>query len=85
MMGDLRFERPETTEQFAALMAAAGARLPFTSDPSELGVIRDADGNDVLTVDVNNERSDEEVAQIVAWVLVAVNTCGGFKAVGQPA
>jgi len=35
---------------------------------------------DVFTVDVNSERPDDEATAIAAWIVVAVNTCAGFRA-----
>lgn len=79
-MADLRFELPETTAAFVALMAAQGVRLPVSLSRDDLGAILDADGRDVCTVDVNGERPDDQVLAIASWIEVALNTCGGFKA-----
>jgi len=82
-MTDLRFENLATTDDFKALMAAAGVRLPLNLSADDVGVIVDADGRDVLTVDVDPERNDEDVLRIALWIITAVNTCGGFRA-GRP-
>ena len=79
-MADLRFEKPETTEAFVQLLADQDVRLPVSLSPGELGVIVDANGRDVCTVDVNSERPDDQVLAIASWIEVAINTCGGFKA-----
>jgi hypothetical protein len=80
-MADLRVENPKTTDQFNALLAARNVQLPLRLSEEDLGVVLDADGRDVFTVDSNGERPDAEVEMIAEWIVVAVNTCGGFKAV----
>lgn len=57
-----------------------GVKLPLLPTDDDVGTLMDADRNPVLVVDVNRERSDEDVAWIVGMIQVAVNTCGGFKA-----
>ena len=47
----------------------------------DLGAVVDAQGRDVFTIDVNRERDDVEVLGIVAHLCMAINTCGGFKAI----
>ena len=79
-MGELRIENPATTDQFVALMEAADVKLPLALHDGDLGVVVDAEGRDVLTVDVNGGRPDEAVEQIAGWIVLAVNTCGGFRA-----
>jgi len=79
-MADLRIENPATTEQFVALLAAQNVCLPLDHAAGDVGVVVDADGNTVFVVDVNNDRDDDEVFRIAAWIVLAVNTCGGFKA-----
>jgi len=79
-MADLRAENPATTEQFAKLMADQGVRLPLGLDPDNIGVVVDANGNGIITVDVNGELPDDQADKIAACVMLAVNTCGGFRA-----
>lgn len=73
--------KPETTEQFRALIAECNAPLPWAE--TEDGGIYDADGNFVLQIDPDNERPDIEVHKLAGWIVVGVNTLGGFKAVRQ--
>lgn len=79
-MTDLRIDSPQTTEAFVDLLSALNVRMPLALDDENIGAVIDADGRDVLTVDVNSDRKDEEVVQIAAFIVVAVNTCGGFRA-----
>ncbi|NGO50481.1 hypothetical protein [Allomesorhizobium camelthorni] len=78
-MGDLRVENPKTTEAFVAALAEQMVKLPLGVSEDEPGVVFDADGETVFVVDVNNERPDDQVEQIAMWIVLAVNTCGGFK------
>lgn len=78
-MADLRIENPTTTEAFVAALATANVALPLSPSAEHLGVVLDANGDDVFTVDSNGERPDDEVKIIALWVILAVNSCGGFK------
>ncbi len=80
-MADLRVENPRTTEQFVEALKREGVVLPL--QPGEDGTILDATGRDILVVDVNRERPDDQVANIVLWLVLAANTCGGFVAVAR--
>lgn len=80
-MADLRIETPATTECFVAALASEGVKLPLDLSPNDCGVIVDAGGRGVITIDVNNELPDDQVERIASWIVLAVNTCGGFKAV----
>ncbi|WP_309086427.1 hypothetical protein [Chelativorans sp.] len=66
-------EIPNTPEEFAAALARLGVRLPLNLSLEDTGVLVDADGRDVLTVDVNGERLDGEVHAIACLILRAVN------------
>jgi hypothetical protein len=78
-MAELRIDNPSTTAQFVSLLAALDVKLPLGLHDEDLGVVIDADGCDVFTVDVNSERDDRQVQQIAMWIVLAVNTCGGFR------
>lgn len=80
-MADLRIENPKTTEGFVEMLAVLNVKLPVSVSGEDVGVVLDADGNDVLTVDVNAARSDEQANGIAVMIMLAINTCGGFKAV----
>ena len=79
-MADLRMEDPKTTKEFVSALESAGVKLPLQCSPLDIGVILDLEGRDVVTVDVNGIRPDDEVCLIADWIVLAVNTCGGFKA-----
>ena len=76
---DLRVENPKTTEGFAAEAQSLKHPLPWDFSKEDAGTIVDANGDPVLVVDYDRERHDHDVLRIVGLVLVAVNTCGGFK------
>ncbi len=80
MMGTLVFSNNETTEQFLAKFAELNVSLPVNLSEGDLGVVVDAQGRDVFTVDSGGRRPDDQVEQIAHWIVCAINTCGGFKA-----
>lgn len=79
-MTSLRFERSATTDAFAAELAALDVELPLRLSADDCGVVLDARGRDVFTVDVNAELPPEQVEAICQWIACAVNTCGGYRA-----
>ena len=80
-MADLKFENPKTTEGFAHYLGSLGVAVPVEWHPSELGVIRGADGDCLMTVDPLGDRDAGDVERITAMIVVAINTCCGLKAV----
>jgi hypothetical protein len=79
-MTELKVTNPATIARFVQSLAEHGVKLPLVQCPDDAGTLLDADENPVLVVDVDRQRSDEDVAWIVGMIQVAVNTCGGFKA-----
>lgn len=79
-MTDLRFEQSATTDAFVAELAALDVVLPLRLSREDLGVVLDATGEDVFTVDSNGDRPDDQVEAIAQWIVCAVNTCGGYRA-----
>jgi len=75
-----RFESSAATDTFVAELAALDVALPLRLSKEELGVVLDSDGRDVITIDVNGDRPDDQVEAIAQWIACAVNTCGGFRA-----
>lgn len=65
---------------FAAL-SANDVRLPLRLSEEDAGVVLDADGRDVLTVDVNGERPDDQATSIARLLVVLVNAAAGFDRV----
>lgn len=56
-----------------AAFLTLGVKLPLHTSRAECGVILDADGQDVLTVDSNGFRPDDQVSAIAALVTTCVN------------
>lgn len=79
-MSAFRFDASPSSQAFADELAKFGVRLPLRVSDEDVGVVLDAHGCDVLTVDVNGERSDLEAASIAVWIVTTVNTCGGYAA-----
>ncbi|RWN47161.1 MAG: hypothetical protein EOS03_12445 [Mesorhizobium sp.] len=77
----LEIVNPGTTEAFVAALAGCGVKLPLALHSQEVGSVIDADNHEVFVVDVHSELSDEVTEYIASWLVLAVNTCGGFKAV----
>lgn len=74
MADTLRVDSPDLHAEFAAM--APDAPLPWRTHKFKRWLIVDAKGEEVCNVD----GSAEGYELIVAMILVAVNTCGGFKA-----
>lgn len=74
-MAQLKFGNAALTEEFAASMKALGAPLPW--DWMDGGLI-DADGR--LIAELYASRDPDKNLRIVSNVVIAMNTCGGFKA-----
>ncbi|MFC3074662.1 hypothetical protein [Shinella pollutisoli] len=64
--------------RYAADLLKVGVRLPLTVSDECHATLVDADGRDVLTVDLHRQRSDDEACKIALWIALAVNTCGGY-------
>lgn len=52
--------------------------LPLCLSDDDVGVVLDRHGCDVFTVDVNNERPDEEAQSIAFLIVECVNEAAGF-------
>jgi len=52
--------------------------LPLRLSDEDVGVVLDRHGCDVFTVDVNNERPDEEAMAIALFIVECVNEAAGF-------
>lgn len=80
-MADLRVEDIRISEDFNAALLQLGVVMPLDHHPDEAGEIVCAMGNKLLQVDPDGMLSDEEAYAIAALIILAVNTCGSFKAV----
>jgi len=76
-MADLRVEDIRISEQFLAMAKACDAPLPWEECD---GGVCDADGNIVLEVTMPDP---EMTLRIASLIVLAVNTCGSFKAVAK--
>lgn len=65
--------------------AAADLRLPLRLDDEHVAVVIDVDGRDVLTVDVNGERPDDQAAAIAELIATTINAAAGFPQPDRPA
>lgn len=70
---------PSAKQAFAMDLQKLSVRLPLRHLDDNCGTVIDVDGNPVFVVDQNRERPDVEVQRIALWIILAVNTCGGFK------
>ncbi|RVJ68836.1 hypothetical protein [Sinorhizobium medicae] len=52
--------------------------VPLRLSQTDIGVVLDRHGCDVFTVDVNNERPDEEALAIALFIVECVNEAAGF-------
>jgi|GEM_PF-5664790 len=74
--------------QFAILFHPDEVRLPFDAhdvklplarSPDCIATIVDADGRDVFTLDVNNDRADADVEALAEIILTIINSSAGVK------
>lgn len=82
-MAELRFVDPKNTEQFAALMADCGVLLPVSFSDDNPREIVDATGDCVCVIDVDHLHDYPTVLKRAAWIVTAINTCGGFRALAS--
>jgi hypothetical protein len=80
-MADLRIENIKISEEFNAALLQLGVVMPIDQHPKEAGEIIDATGRCVLQVDPLGTLPDEQVEAIADMIILAVNTCGSFRAV----
>lgn len=74
--------------QFAILFDPNEVRLPFDAhdvklplarSPDCIATIVDADGRDVFTLDVNNDRADADVEALAEIILTIINSSAGMR------
>jgi hypothetical protein len=82
-MADLRVENIKISEEFNAALLQLGVVMPIDHRPEEAGEIVDATGRCVLQVDPLGVLPDEQVVSIAEMIILAVNTCGSFRAAQQ--
>lgn len=64
--------------EFVAELAKLDITMPLWVSPIDIGVILDADNRDILTVDPNHQRDDDQCQVIAARIVEAVNAYGGY-------
>lgn len=84
-MATLRVESVKLTEDYAASLAAIGFPAPWELDDEEPGNIHAASGAYICTVDTSRNLEDHQVIEAATAIIIAVNTCAGFRAVREPA
>ncbi|MDW9877356.1 hypothetical protein GOA90_08875 [Sinorhizobium meliloti] len=72
-------ERPVTHRTMRTVFLDQNVELPLRLSETDIGVVLDRHGCDVFTVDVNNERPDEEALAIALFVVECVNEAAGFS------
>lgn len=83
-LGSMPWERlnretaDEAASRFRILAKNVGVTLPLTASIEEIGVILDASGLDIITVDVDREMGDAEVLAFSKLVALAVNVAAGL-------
>ena len=83
-MATLRVENIKSiSERFNAALLKQGVVMPLRSHPTEVGEIVDAAGAKVMQVDPDGRLGDDEVEAIANLIMLAVNTCGSFRAVAS--
>jgi hypothetical protein len=70
----------QANDDFAAKLASLGVPAPWELHDEELGVILAANKAGVLTVDTGTSPYPDIETTIALAVILAVNTCAGFKA-----
>lgn len=56
-----------------------GVKLPLRPSEDDCGVVLDADGRDVLTVDSNGFQPDDQVKALVVLICACVNEHGSYS------
>lgn len=73
----------EETDKFNAMMADIEIAIPVDIDATGNTII-DASGKDILLIDPYGDMSSEQRTKIAMLIVLAVNTCGSFRAVMEP-
>lgn len=76
---DLRVESPSTSDQFAAALRALDINPPVEQCADQPAAVVDANNVLVCMVDPDGEITNDEAGGIAALIVVALNTCGGFR------
>lgn len=63
---------------WAAALLALGVRLPLRQSVEETGVVVDDEGEDLFTVDVWKDRTDDHAGKIADCLAALVNLAAGY-------
>jgi hypothetical protein len=79
------FEEAQRDDPYAirTKFGALGIALPLSEQPGNVGEIIDRAGINVLQVDAMGSRSDDEVSNIGALLVQAINAAAGFTRGGR--
>lgn len=78
-MGMLKIEDVTLTEHFKSECDKHGFRLPLRLCDEAPGVVLDDTGREAFTIPLS-DYDDADAANLALLMILAVNTCGGFKA-----
>lgn len=67
---------PDSVE---AAFRQVSVKLPLRLSDEDVGVILDDDGVDVMTIDSNGFRSDDQALDIASMIVTAINCFAGFE------
>lgn len=74
---------PTGSETFAGALSGLNAPAPWVVCEDACGSVLDANGQIVCSADYRV--TDKESALMAMWIVIAVNTCAGFKEEMDPA
>lgn len=80
-MAQLRVENIKLSDHFNAEMARLGVTMPIDHHPRDGIEIVDAKGNTIAQIDPYGIMDDDQADLIAGLIILAVNTCGSFRAV----
>ncbi|HAU74372.1 MAG TPA: hypothetical protein DCW88_02195 [Agrobacterium sp.] len=66
---------------FLTAMAELGVSFPLTYSERDMGVLLDADGEELLTIDSSGSMPDDTVSLIAANIVMTLNNAAGFVAI----
>lgn len=81
MVENIRVENPVTPEAFIQAMSELGVSFPLTCSQRDMGVLLDADGDELLTIDSSGSMPDNTVALLCANIVMVLNNAAGYRAV----
>ena len=74
-------KHPTGSEEFAARLDNCGVPAPWRLCDEEVGEILAANGAPACNADTVGNLSEDDATQVAVYIMLAVNTLAGFKAV----